>query len=89
MICGKTVEYNIAKIWDKNTQILNHISHDFVKINSSDVVITLTHKNNFNDKTKPTKIALIDKKTNKLLEENAIFDKIGYNKNTVIFYFTF
>ena len=84
-ICGKTVEYDTAKISDKNTQILNNISPDFVKINSSDVVITLTYKNNFSDKNKPTKIVLINKKTNKLLAEDAIFDKIGYEKNTITF----
>ena len=84
-VCGRTIDLDKIKLYNKNAQKLMKIYPNFVSVtDNKDIPITLTYKNKFTEKTRPIKIAIVDKKAKKFID-NSIFDKISYNENTASF----
>ena len=84
-VCGRTIDLDKYKLYNKNAQKLMQIYPNFVSVSEhKDTPITLTYKNKFTEKTRPIKIAIVDKKAKKIID-NSVFDKVTYNGNTASF----
>ena len=83
--CKQTKDISKINILDFSSQMLSSISPNFINIQDKEnVIITLTYTQNFTTALKPYKVALVDKKTDKIAL-NTILNIDGFNGKIVKF----